>query len=883
MRYQILTCSILTCSHTAGTLDVFSRRHSYEGTLERLNGIIRTAADKTMKRKYVRKKNNKGDVEPPWITREIKEGIKQRRRINRERRNEPIPERRQELWNRYLEKKAEVQEMIRTQISEYERRISEELRRNRNKMWESIKKLKGETSRREATMYNEHGQKLNEQERKTEMKQFWESIYCKHANEISEEWNERAKVDYIEKKNEHVERAYKWERPEYPRELDDHIDAIKKEELLVCEFPEEMADHIDTSMRREMPAKNMTAVDITEEKVKKELKKIKSCKAAGPDGLKSELYKAMADNEKCLSALTRCFKEELKKDTKPASWKTSKTVLLEKKAKPTAKDFRPVALTDISYKLYMALLRNEIEEHIKESGMIMEEQAGFTKGARIEDNITILKYLIEDARRTKRELIVTGIDFTKAFDSIKREKIIATLKKFKIDEKIINTVAEIYREDTVQLTLGSETKEEIIASSGIRQGCTLSATLFKLITYNLITELNRRAKGYRTERITVRALFFADDGLLLSDCEEHATQDIKTLQEVASEYGLAINKSKSSILWINKKGDKAEIEQIEVKKEMKYLGVTIEDTRDIFRKYKSMKIQLAERLANNTFSILNRSCNRVMIGKAYWKSVALPAVIYGSGVVQWNKKEQDKLQIIQNKICRRMLNAPRWATNAAVRGEIGMSTMQTRLAQNRIGYISHRMNEGNELIKVAVQELSTKGSWRKEIERYGNETELQPSELTTISRTELKRIIRQWDTNTWKREMEQKKTLGIYRANKKTIKEEVYYNEKKHEIWFRAKSNCLDLRDRAREDSKECKMCGNGSEDLGHFMLHCQRLNKERISRVELQRPINMNEDSILGNFFFDGNNLHEKIDAVYKMWNKRSRTLKEIETRQQN
>ena len=69
----------------------------------------------------------------------------------------------------------------------------------------------------------------------------------------------------------------------------------------------------------------------------------------------------------------------------------------------------------------------------------------------------------------------------------------------------------------------------------------------------------------------------------------------------------------------------------------------------------------------------------------------------------------------------------------------------------------------------------------------------------------------------------------------------------------------------------------------GAFMLHCQRLNKERISRVELQRPINMNEDSILGNFFFDGNNLHEKIDAVYKMWNKRSRTLKEIETRQQN
>ena len=50
----------------------------------------------------------------------------------------------------------------------------------------------------------------------------------------------------------------------------------------------------------------------------------------------------------------------------------------------------------------MALLRNEIEAHIRDKGMIMEEQAGFTKGARIEDNITILKYLIEDARKNKK-------------------------------------------------------------------------------------------------------------------------------------------------------------------------------------------------------------------------------------------------------------------------------------------------------------------------------------------------------------------------------------------------------------------------------------------------------------------------------------------------
>ena len=131
--------------------------------------------------------------------------------------------------------------------------------------------------------------------------------------------------------------------------------------------------------------------------------------------------------------------------------------------------------------------------------------------------------------------------------------------------------------------------------------------------------------------------------------------------------------------------------------------------------------------------------------------------------------------------------------------------------------------------------------------------------------------------------MLQKKTLNIYRANKEAIKEEVYYNENKYEIWFRAKSNCLNLRDRAREETKECKMCGNGSEDLNHFMLHCQQINRERTSRIELQKPNNVNEDAILGNYFFESNNLQEKIDTVYKMWNRRSRSLKEIEARQRN
>ena len=384
---------------------------------------------------------------------------------------------------------------------------------------------------------------------------------------------------------------------------------------------------------------------------------------------------------------------ELNKKIKPQSWKKSRTVLLEKKRRPTARDFRPVSLTDVSYKIYMSIIRNEIEQHLKNIDEIMEEQAGFTKGCRIEDNLTILKYLVDHSRKGKKELIITAIDFAKAFDSVKRDKIIETLKWYKVDERVIETVAEIYTNDMVQLTLGNNIEESITAKSGIRQGCTLSATLFKLITYRIIKEINIKMKGYQTDKITIRALFFADDGLLMSDNIQQTATDIRTIQEIAEKYGLCINKGKSSILIFNRKGTQTTIEGIEIQKEMKYLGITIEDYRDIFRKHKQSKLQLAEKLANNTYSVINRCSNKMIIGKAYWKSIAIPAIIYGSGVIEWNQQERQKMQVIENKVCRKILSAPRWAANSALRGEIGISKVDTRLMQNRLGYINNRHGE----------------------------------------------------------------------------------------------------------------------------------------------------------------------------------------------
>ena len=60
--------------------------------------------------------------------------------------------------------------------------------------------------------------------------------------------------------------------------------------------------------------------------------------------------------------------------------------------------------------------------------------------------------------------------------------------------------------------------------------------------------------------------------------------------------------------------------------ELKYSGVIINNTSGCFRRHKEEKIKQARRMANMTYSVVHRSCNKLMIGKTHWKSVVMPAV-----------------------------------------------------------------------------------------------------------------------------------------------------------------------------------------------------------------------------------------------------------------
>ena len=173
----------------------------------------------------------------------------------------------------------------------------------------------------------------------------------------------------------------------------------------------------------------------TVEEVMKTLQRLKSRKASGPDKSKPEVYKALKDSQACLRALTNCFQNILDEEQKVKEWEKSITKMIPKTNRPTAGQLRPIALTDITYKLFMTLNGQRIDQHVILNDQNKETQTGFTRGCQTEDNLLILQYCIDNSYNYSLPLIITSVDYSKAFDSVKRESIVKALMHYKIYPK----------------------------------------------------------------------------------------------------------------------------------------------------------------------------------------------------------------------------------------------------------------------------------------------------------------------------------------------------------------------------------------------------------------------------------------------------------------
>ena len=228
-------------------------------------------------------------------------------------------------------------------------------------------------------------------------------------------------------------------------------------------------------------------------------------------------------------------------------------------------------------------------------------------------------------------------------------------------------------------------------------------------------------------------------------------------------------------------------------------------------------------MANITYSVIGKSCNKLLIGKTFWKSIALPSLLYGTNIINLTDDNIRELQKIENSVYRCILGAAHYNPNVALRGEIGASLMRKRVINGRINYVKGNRNELLESILWIIQtEQETK--WIKTTRKYMKDVNISFNDIHKKSKEYLKKFMIKWDLNIWKAELEMKPTLQIYKKNKNNFgDEEIYDNRPSSNILNKARPNTLQLNDRNRHTNKEinCMVCDKDEKEDIYITLCC--------------------------------------------------------------
>ena len=366
---------------------------------------------------------------------------------------------------------------------------------------------------------------------------------------------------------------------------------------------------------------------------------------------------------------------------------------------------------------------------------------------------------------------------------------------------------------------------------------------------------------------------------------EDAERVIEEVVIAGRECGLDITKEKCRIIIFNMKEKPREIAGIKVWDRMKYLGVTINDSRKLFRVHKTLMMEKANKMANITHSVIARSCSKLLIGKVYWKSIALPGILYGANIIDFTKEEIKQLQRIENSVGRKILGAPGYAQEAAIRGEIGISSMKSRIMEGQIKYAQYVIRgEGNAVLERVVDEMISQGRknrWIKGLIEDRHKVGLRGRPIN-VSEKEISEKIKEWDTNMWRNEMQEMTSLTLYRKWRVKLggQEEIYDNRIASVIVFKCRSNNLNLGDRKRFQNQptECIMCQNNYEDLNHFVLQCPAYEEERRKNPVLQRPYPQDEDQVIGELIFNNSRIEETKSTLNSFWRTREIRRKELQ-----
>lgn len=307
--------------------------------------------------------------------------------------------------------------------------------------------------------------------------------------------------------------------------------------------------------------------------------------ATGLDGISADMLLMCCPT--ILPYITHIINTAIATNTFPSMWKINKVCPLPKTNNPTSYiDIRGINIFSVLSKITEKIMCTQIHLFVEENDLLPKSQSGFKAG---HSCTTALLNIIDDiviASDNKKMTALVMLDYSRAFETIDHEIMIAMLKFIGFGE---NALAFMFsylsgRYQYVETTKGRS--KLLSVTQGIFQGSILGPSLFNIYISNIISKLKYCTYHLYADDLQLYYAFHPNDANMAST---YMNEDINNIMNISEEHNLLIN-SKKSVLMIFNNTRKIQLnirvknDTLEQREDARNLGLEV-DTKLKFTKH----------------------------------------------------------------------------------------------------------------------------------------------------------------------------------------------------------------------------------------------------------------------------------------------------------
>ena len=448
---------------------------------------------------------------------------------------------------------------------------------------------------------------------------------------------------------------------------------------------------------------NINTSSFTIPELKAATKQLKASKAFGPDNIPAIIWK----DENFHSLLLKLCNHTLTTLKAPQIWHQSQIIPMPKKGDLSlVTNYRGISLMSIAAKIYNKMILNRLVPFI--DPILRKNQNGFRRGRSTLSQILCLRRIIEECKLSNRDLALVFVDFSKAFDSVDRNKMFEILKLYGIPDKMISAIKVMYTDTTSTILSPDGETPPFSINAGILQGDTLAPFLFIIvvdyvlrmsvdrISQNGLEITPRRSSRYPAEHLTDTD--FADDIALISGSLANAQLLLQALEQASNCVGLYLNESKTEFVnmcsndndYIIKTLNNAILNMVS---DYVYLGSYISSSEKDFLTRKGMAWAACNALHKIWASNLSRAFKLKI-----FKAAIEPILLYGSETWTLSTKLEKRLDGTFTRLLMRAQNLSwkRHPTKREIYGSI--PPVSAIVKARRVQFAGHCLRAENEVI-----------------------------------------------------------------------------------------------------------------------------------------------------------------------------------------